>query len=173
MPPDNYRVNPDNHGFLDDLETALPGHFRLTRADRAWCHRTMRKILLSLCASLLISPALHAAPPLAPGQIVVAGFAYFGLPPGACADRLCTVDPALTTLTPISSPLPADSRVLDLAIENPSSIVVLVSVPDVSRPSTGTLFHVDVATGAVTTLASGLRSPATRASRRARAGASS
>jgi hypothetical protein len=88
---------------------------------------------------------------------VVVGFPYFNLPPGACAGRVCTVDAALTALTPISAPLPADpSRVLDIAIENPSSIVVLVSVPDLPRPSTGTIFHVDVATGAVTTLASEL-----------------
>jgi hypothetical protein len=116
----------------------------------------MRRILLSASLLFLFSPDLQAAPPLAPGQIVVAGFTYAFLPPGACSDRLCTVDAALTTLTPISAPLPADSHVLDLAIENPSSIVVLVSVPDLPRPSTGTIFHVDVATGAVTTLASGL-----------------
>jgi hypothetical protein len=126
----------------------------------------MRNVPLSVLAAPVISPELHAAPPLAPGQIVVVGFPYPDLPPGACADRLCTVDAALTTLVPISAPLPVDPRsVLDIAIENPSSIVVLTGVPDPDPPDPefgqliGTVFHVDVATGAVTELATGFAMP--------------
>lgn len=123
----------------------------------------MRKNLLGLLGCLVIAPAVHAAPPLVAGQIVVAGYGYLGLPAGDCAERLCTVDAALTTLVPISAPLPvAGNTVVDIAIENPSSIVVLAITgiepePEFFPPiAFGDLFHVDVATGAVTTLATGL-----------------
>jgi hypothetical protein len=119
----------------------------------------MRKNLLTVFACLAIAAAAQAAPPLVAGQIVVAGFAYPGPPPGVCADRLCTVDAALTTVVSISAPLPFAGRsVLDIAIENPSSIVVLAGYsnpdPEFFLPL-GAVLHVDVATGAVTTLASG------------------
>jgi len=123
----------------------------------------MRKSLLAILGCLAISSVGQAAAPLAPGQIVVVGHGYSGSPSGDCADRLCTVDAALTTLAPISAPLPvAGNTVVDVAIENPSSVVVLAITGFEPEPETfppiafGDLFQVDVATGAVTTLASGL-----------------
>jgi hypothetical protein len=111
----------------------------LTYAVSAWWGSEHALNPSQRLSSLPVSPDLQAAPPLAPGRSSSPGSRTPFLPPGACSDRLCTVDAALTTLTPISAPLPADSRVLDLAIENPSSIVVLVSVPDL--PSTFDRHH--------------------------------
>ena len=106
-------------------------------------------------AALLAPLAAAAAPPLAPGTIVVAGFPYTWLPgymPGPCDDALCAVDPALTTVTPISDAIPLEGTIADLAVEGPSSVVVLAYESN----EASALYRVDVATGAVATLATGL-----------------
>jgi len=100
--------------------------------------------------------AAQAAPPLVRGDVVVAGYSYDGAPPGACDDRICVLDEALATVTPISDPLPpwTIEKVQDVAVETPSSIVA-VAIDNGWQPTLGTVLRVDVASGTVTTLASG------------------
>lgn len=115
----------------------------------------MRRIVTVLLVSLVVSQAANAASPLQPGDIVVAGYSYDGYPTGACDGAICVIDSAMTTVTPITGAVPTDiGSVTDLAVESPRSVVALARIG--FSPPIGTLLHVDVDTGAITTLATAL-----------------
>lgn len=114
----------------------------------------MRALIPVLLACCSIPTAAIAAPPLQPGEIVVAGYTYFGEPAGAC-DGICVIDSAMTTVTPITGPLPPGTPgIVDLVVERPGRVLLLGRF-DGGPPILGALLQIDVTTGALITIASG------------------
>ncbi len=98
---------------------------------------------------LLVFPlalVAEGAPPLEPGDIVIAGGTHDGSPPGLCSSVLCRIEPLTGAATPISNALPGNGG--DVAILNATTVLV--------NPTVGAaadLLRVDVTTGSFSTLA--------------------
>jgi hypothetical protein len=89
---------------------------------------------------------------------------YGGQPPGACNGFICRIDLATGTATPISDALPDPATtvsVVEVAIARPDVVLALAVWSTFDEESgivtqTGTLLRLDVATGALTTVASAI-----------------
>jgi hypothetical protein len=118
--------------------------------------RSSRPLPLAL-AALLLALGAEAAPPLAPGEVLVLGAAYAGGPTD-CHARVCRVDLGTGASTPISDAL-AQPWVRDLAVESTGAVLVLAAAT--ANAATATLSRLDVASETFSVLAPSVASHAT------------